>query len=92
MLAEMQSQTEAALGNIVSDFQGAFDNVAMSVPVGGGTAAATAPTPVSVPSIFRTELTIPITVTLDGKPIAKIVKRIFAEERSMRERFGAQLI
>jgi hypothetical protein len=83
---EVLGSVAEALGNIVGDFQGAFDNVAMSVPIAGGRAEpATAATPASV--VARPQsITVPVTVTLDGVVIARTVKKILLEQRQMSER------
>jgi len=88
MLAAMQSQTEEALGNIVGEFQGAFGNVALSVPAMG---AIREPAASAAPAFASQSITIPITVTLDGQVIAKTVKKTLIEQRQYHERSVGRL-
>jgi phage-related protein len=92
MLTEMQRQTEVALGNIVSDFEGAFGNVALAAPTPTmqreGRVGLTEPVSVSLGS---QSITVPITVTLDGQTIARTVKKILLEQRQYQERSVGRL-
>jgi phage-related protein len=91
MLEEMQTQTHSALGNIVSDFQGAFGDVALSVPTMPSQAGPSRGSEASTPliSLGSQSITIPITVTLDGRVIAQIVEKRVVEKRELLERsFG----
>jgi phage-related protein len=88
MLAEMQSQTYSALGNIVGAFQGAFGDVVLSVPTMPSQAGPPRGSEASAPLISQLpqSITIPITITLDGRIIAQIVEKRMAEKRELRER------
>jgi hypothetical protein len=88
MLAEMQAQATSALGNIVGDFQGAFGDVALSVPTIPSQAGPSRGSEASAPLISQLpqSITIPITITLDGRIIAQIVEKRLAEKRELRER------
>jgi hypothetical protein len=91
MLEEMQAQTASALGNIVGDFQGAFGDVALSVPTMPSQAGPSRGSEASAPliSLGSQSITIPITVTLDGRVIAQIVEKRVVEKRELLERsFG----
>jgi phage-related protein len=79
MLSEMQSQTYAALGNIV----GAFNGMTLAIPATLPYTAATSSTPTAAPPTRSSEqsfaaqqsITIPITVTLDGEVIRRQVEQ-----------------
>jgi phage-related protein len=88
MLDEMQAQTTSALGNIVGDFQNAFDDVALSVPTMPSQAGPSRGSEASAPLISSgtQSITIPITVTLDGQVITKTVKKVLVEESHYRSR------
>jgi phage-related protein len=88
MLEEMQAQTQSALGNIVGDFQGAFGDVALSVPTMPSQAGPSRGSEASAPLISSgtQSITIPITVTLDGQVITKTVKKMLVEESRYRSR------
>jgi phage-related protein len=89
MLDEMQSQTASALGNIV----GTFGNMALAVPatvpysLASSSSPAAVPTARAAPSLGMSQnITIPITVTLDGQVLTRSVKKILIEERQYRDR------
>mgnify|MGYP001061519453 FL=1 len=89
MLDEMQSQTYAALGNIV----GAFEDMSLAVPAAAAysppaPASARAPVPVAAggAGLGTVSLTIPVTVTLDGTVIARYTERRMVERLNLRSK------
>jgi predicted PurR-regulated permease PerM len=77
MLAQMQGQTDVALGNIVSDFGGLFSGI--TAP-----AKATAPRGVetaSGPAATMQTISVPVTVQVDGATIARTVETRLVQTR-----------
>jgi phage-related protein len=87
MLEEMQAQTQSALGNIVGDFQGAFGDVALSVPTmvqsqAGPSRGSEASAPLI--SQLPQSITIPVQVQVDGATVARTVTTRLVHEISAR--------
>lgn len=92
MLLKMEIQAEDALARIASAFEETFKQVPSSLAEEPGRITVAersrrlhAPA-YAGPSTVRTELTIPISVTLEGQEIMRLVKKVLAEERVYRER------
>jgi len=87
MLNEMQSQTAAALGNIVGDFQGAFGSIALAAPeftgyrAGGYEAPATAP---ALAAPLQTSITVPVQVQIDGATVTRTIETRLIRNRRAR--------
>ena len=81
MLNEMQSQTEAALGNIVGDFEGAFGKIGLSVPEFGGYEAPAAP---GLAESWQTSVTVPVQVQIDGATVTRTIERRLIASRRAR--------
>jgi len=86
MLEEMQAQTTSALGNIVGDFQGAFGDVALSVPITPSQAGSSRGSEASTPlgSQGPQSITIPVQVQVDGATVARTVERRLINSRNIR--------
>ena len=86
MLEEMQAQTTSALGNIVSDFQGAFSDVALSVPTMPSQAGPSRGSEASTPLISQLpqSITIPVQVQVDGATVARTVTTRLVQQISAR--------
>jgi phage-related protein len=90
MLQEMQDQTTDAMNNIVSTFGGAFGAIGPAVPVvgfgAGNTPAGPASSTVTAQSPAsgqQMNITIPITVALDGNVLTKQVERRIIQRTAM---------
>jgi phage-related protein len=86
MLSEMQAQTASALGNIVGDFQGAFDSVALSVPTMPSQAGPSRGSEASAPLISSApqNITVPVQVQIDGATVARTVTTRLVQQISAR--------
>jgi phage-related protein len=86
MLDEMQAQTASALGNIVGDFQGAFGDVALSVPTMPSQAGPSRGSEASAPLISQLpqNITIPVQVQVDGATVARTVTTRLVQQISAR--------
>jgi hypothetical protein len=86
MLEEMQAQTQSALGNIVGDFQGAFGDVALSVPTIPSQAGPSRGSEASAPLISQLpqSITVPVQVQIDGATVARTVTTRLVQQISAR--------
>jgi len=86
MLEEMQVQTASALGNIVGNFQGAFDNVALSVSTIPSQAGPSRGSESSAPLISQPpqNITVPVQVQIDGATVARMVTTRLIQDISAR--------
>jgi phage-related protein len=86
MLDEMQAQAQSALGNIVGDFQGAFSDVALSVPTMPSQAGPSRGSEVSAPLISPApqNITVPVQVQIDGATVARTVTTRLVQQISAR--------
>jgi uncharacterized membrane protein len=86
MLDEMQAQTASALGNIVGDFQGAFGDVALSVPTMPSQAGPSRGSEASAPLISQLpqNITLQNQVVIDGATVARTVTTRLVQEISAR--------
>ena len=86
MLEEMQAQTASALGNIVGDFQGAFGEVALSVPAMPSQAGPSRGSEASAPLISQLpqNITVPVQVQIDGATVARTVTTRLVQNISAR--------
>jgi hypothetical protein len=87
MLNEMQTQTHTTLGNIVSDFGGAFNAIPLSVPSLSIGAAATSPTPPAAAThapAWPGQITVPVQVRVDGQTVAQTVEKRLIQQRKIR--------
>ena len=86
MLEEMQAQTASALGNIVGDFQGAFGDVALSVPTMPSQAGPSRGSEASAPLISQLpqSITVPVQVQIDGATVARTVTTRLVQQTSAR--------
>jgi phage-related protein len=86
MLDEMQAQAQSALGNIVGDFQGAFSDVALSVPAMPSQAGPLRGSEASTPLISQLpqSITVPVQVQIDGATVARTVTTRLVQQTSAR--------
>jgi phage-related protein len=86
MLDEMQAQAQSALGNIVGDFQGAFSDVALSVPTMPSQASPSRGSETSTPMISQLaqSITVPVQVQIDGATVARTVTTRLVRDISAR--------
>jgi phage-related protein len=86
MLEEMQAQTASALGNIVGDFQGAFSDVALSVPTMPSQAGPSRGSEASAPLISQLpqNITLQNQVVIDGATVARTVTTRLVQQISAR--------
>jgi phage-related protein len=86
MLEEMQAQTASALGNIVGDFQGAFGEVALSVPAMSSQAGPSRGSEASAPLVSQLpqNITVPVQVQIDGATVARTVTTRLVRDISAR--------
>jgi phage-related protein len=86
LLEEMQAQTASALGNIVGDFQGAFGDVALSVPTMPSQASPSRGSEASAPLISQLaqNITLQNQVVIDGATVARTVTTRLVRDISAR--------